>query len=54
MNTSGGAFGSETQVTNTNAVGGIWRVISAVIATDAASAKAFCLDAVKLRWVCVR
>lgn len=50
MNTSGGAFGSEVTVTNTNSVGGITRYICGIIGNDAtAAAKSFILDAVKLR-----
>lgn len=55
MNTSGGAFGSETQVTNTNSVGGITRYIVGIIGNDAvAASKSFILDAVKMRWKCTR
>lgn len=55
MNTSGGAFGSEVTVTNTNSVGGITRYICGIIGNDAtAAAKSFILDAVKLRAVVSR
>ena len=55
MNTSGGAFSSEVQVTNTNLVGGQTRAIMGIIGNDAtAAAKSFVLDAVKLRWQCAR
>jgi hypothetical protein len=55
MNTSGGAFGNEVTVTNTNSVGGITRYICGIIGNDAtAAAKSFILDAIKLRAVVSR
>ncbi len=55
INTSGGAFGAETQMTNTNAVGGITRYVVAIIGNDAvAVAKSFIWDAVKMRFKCTR
>ena len=55
MNTSGGSFGGETQVTNTNGVGGIARYIVVIIGNAAvAASKSFILDAVKMRWKCAR
>ena len=55
MNTSGGSFGSETQVTNTNVAGGITRQIGLIIGNaSVAAAKSAILDAVMMRWVCAR
>jgi hypothetical protein len=55
LSTSGGAFSSEVQVTNTNLSGGLTRGIVGIIGNDAtAAAKSFVLDAVKLRWQCAR
>jgi hypothetical protein len=55
MNTSGGAFGNEVTVTNTNSVGGITRYITGIIGNDAtAAAKGFILDSVKLRAIVAR
>jgi hypothetical protein len=53
MNTSGGSFGSEVTLTNTN--GGVSRYIAGIIGNDAtAAAKGFILDAVKLRAIVSR
>ena len=55
LNTSGGSFSSEVQVTNTNSVAGITRYIAAIIGNDAvAAAKTLQLDAIKMRWKCTR
>jgi hypothetical protein len=55
MNTSGGAFGGEVTVTNTNGVGGITRYIAGIVGNDAtAAAKSFIIDAVKFRAIVSR